>query len=203
MKFKWYIGALIAIISYFVVEQQSGDVPNQEILLTFSQTDGVIEYQKAVASIKKQLLGIGAENVAVTEASNGSLRVTYYSSLDLQNVKNHLFISAEKDGFVSFLKLKNRSNGAPIEETLVDYQIDIYEISKDVTSGMDHEGRCYFELKQDYNRGSQVHLSVLTPVSSFISGHSVVVAQKVSDQVVFTLNTSSFKTPEVRAGPFS
>jgi hypothetical protein len=203
VKFKWYIGALIAMISYFVVEQQRTDVPNQEIVFTFSQVDGAVEYQKALASIKEQLLRIGAENVAVTKASKGSLRVTYYSSLDLQNVKNHLFISGEEDVFATSLKLKSSSNGVPIEDTLVNYQIDIYEISKDVTSGMEHEGSCYFELKQDYSRGSQVHFSVLTPVSSFLSCHSVIVAQKVSGQVVFTFNTFSFKIPEVRAGPFS
>jgi hypothetical protein len=203
VKFKWYIGALLAMISYFVVEQQSTDVPNQEIVFTFSQVDGAVEYQKALASIKKQLLRIGAENVAVTEVSNGSLRVTYYSSLDLQNVKDHLFISGEKDGFATSLKFKNKTSGFPMKDSLVDYQIDIYEISEDVSSGMDHEGKSYFELKQDYSRGSQVHFSFLTPISSLVSDQLVIVAQKVREQVVFTFNTSSFNIPEVRAGPFS
>ena len=100
-----------------------------------------MEYQKALTSIKKQLWRIGAENVAVTEVSNGSLRVTYYSSLDLQNVKDHLFISGEKDGFATSLKFKNKTSGFPMKDSLVDYQIDIYEISEDVSSGMDHEGK--------------------------------------------------------------
>jgi hypothetical protein len=191
------------MISYFVAEQQCTDVPNQEIVLTFSHTNGAVEYQKAVESIKKQLLRIGAEHVAVAEAANGSLSVTYYSFLDLQDVKDHLFISGKKNGFTSLLKPKNKNHGVPIEDCLVDYQIDIYEISEDFSSGMDHEGRSYFELKQDYTRGSQVNLSFLIPTSSFGSDQLVMVAQKVSEQVIYTINTSSFNIPEVRAGPFS
>ena len=203
MKFKWYIGALIAIASYFVVEQQSNDLPNQEIVVTFSHTNSAVPLEKAVASIKTQLLGIGAQNVIVTEAVPGSLKVTYYSDLALQSVTDHLFVLSRTNDVTTSLRLKESSSDTPLEKSLLDYQIDIYVISDDLVSGMHPDGKSYFELKQDYNRGSQVHFYTLQAVSTCRHNHIVSVAQKVSDQVLLAFNNSSFNIPEVRAGPLS
>jgi hypothetical protein len=203
VKFKWYIGALIAIASYFVVKQQSNDLPNQEIAVTFSHTNSAVQLEKAVTSIKTQLLGIGAENVVITEAVPGSLKVTYYSDLALQNVTDHLFTLSNTNDFTTSLRLKENSGDTPLENILLDYQIDIYEISDDLVSGMHPDGKSYFELKQDYNRGSQVHFYTLQAISTCCHNHLVTVAQKASEKVLLTFNNSSFKIPEVRAGPLS
>lgn len=204
MNFKWYIGALIAIASYFVVEQQSNDLPNQEIVVTFSPTNNPVQLEKAVTSIKNQLLGIGAENVIITEAAPGSLKVSYYSDLALQSVTDHLFILSHTNELTTSLRLKENSGGdTPSENSLLDYQIDIYEISDDLVSGMHPDGKSYFEVKQDYNRGSQVHFYTSQVVTTCRHNHIVTVAQKVRDRVLLTFNNSSFNIPEVRAGPVS
>ncbi|MFT4838362.1 MAG: hypothetical protein ACJAWA_000206 [Nonlabens sp.] len=203
MKIKWYIGALIAIASYFVVEQQSNDLPNQEIVVTFSHTNSAVQLEKAVTFIKTELLGIGAQNVIVTEAVPGSLKVTYYSDLALQSVTDHLFVLSLTNDLTTSLRLKESSSDTPLEKSLLDYQIDIYEISDDLVSGMHPDGKSYFELKQDYNRGSQVHFYTLQTVSTCRHNHIVTVAQKLSDQVLLAFNNSSFNIPEVRAGPLS
>jgi hypothetical protein len=203
VKIKWYIGALIAIVSYFVVEQQSNDLPNQEIVVTFSHTNSAVQLEKAVTFIKTELLGIGAQNVIVTEAVPGSLKVTYYSDLALQSVTDHLFVLSLTNDLTTSLRLKESSSDTPLEKSLLDYQIDIYEISDDLVSGMHPDGKSYFELKQDYNRGSQVHFYTLQTVSTCRHNHIVTVAQKLSDQVLLAFNNSSFNIPEVRAGPLS
>jgi hypothetical protein len=203
VKIKWYISALIAIASYFVVEQQSNDLPNQEIVVTFSHTNSAVQLEKAVTFIKTELLGIGAQNVIVTEAVPGSLKVTYYSDLALQSVTDHLFVLSLTNDLTTSLRLKESSSDTPLEKSLLDYQIDIYEISDDLVSGMHPDGKSYFELKQDYNRGSQVHFYTLQTVSTCRHNHIVTVAQKLSDQVLLAFNNSSFNIPEVRAGPLS
>lgn len=203
VNFKWYIGALIVIVSYFVVEQHNTILPNQEIVLTFSESNSSVTYLQTIKGVSKQLEDLGAEQVTVSENSKGSFKVSYYSTISLQSVKKDLFEVNLINDFSTSLRLKNNSSDIPAEGDPLDYQIDIYEISDDVVSGMDHEGKSYFELKQDFNRGSQVHFSTLPKFAIAISNDLVSVAEKVNSQLVLTFYTISFQIPEVRAGPVS
>jgi len=197
---KWYIGALIAIISYFVVEQQSVDVPNQEVLLTFIQGENTSSKDLAIETVKTQLLSLGARNVTISSLDNGSLKVSYYSHLAIQNVKEQLFTSLDASSVATAL---NDYGNEPVKESAKDYQIDVYEIQENVVSGFDNEGKCYFELKQDYNRGSQV-LGFVSPVVTIDSRNQLTaIAVKVRGNVLFAFNDSTYKIPEVRAGPIS
>ena len=200
MNVKWYIGALIAIISYFVVEQQSVDVPNQEVLLTFIQGENTSSKDLAIETVKAQLLSIGARNVTITSLDNGSLKVSYYSHLAIQNVKEQLFIDIDDTSVATALY---HTGDHPTKGNNRDYQIDVYEIQENIVSGFDNEGKCYFELKQDYNRGSQV-LGFVSPVVTIDSRNQLTaIAVKVRGNVLFAFNDSTYKIPEVRAGPIS
>ncbi|WP_405369690.1 hypothetical protein [Nonlabens sp. Asnod2-A12] len=201
MNVKWYIGALIAIISYFVVEQQSVDVPNQEVLLTFIQGENTSSKDLAIETVKAQLLSLGARNVTISSLDNGSLKVSYYSHLAIQNVKEQLFTSLDDSTEVATALY--HVGDKPVKENIRDYQIDVYEIQENVVSGFDNEGKCYFELKQDYNRGSQV-LGFVSPVVTIDSRNQLTaIAVKVRGDVLFAFNDSTYKIPEVRAGPIS
>lgn len=201
MNVKWYIGALIAIISYFVVEQQSVDVPNQEVLLTFIQGENTSSKDLAIETVKAQLLSLGARNVTITSLDNGSLKVSYYSHLAIQNVKEQLFTGL--DDTTDVATALYHVGDKPVQEDTRDYQIDVYEIQENVVSGFDNEGKCYFELKQDYNRGSQV-LGFVSPVVTIDSRNQLTaIAVKVRGNVLFAFNDSTYKIPEVRAGPIS
>lgn len=201
MNVKWYIGALIAIISYFVVEQQSVDVPNQEVLLTFIQGENTSSKDLAIETVKAQLLSLGAKNVTISSLDNGSLKVSYYSHLAIQNVKEQLF--TDLDDTTNVATALYHVGGKPVKENTRDYQIDVYEIQENVVSGFDNEGKCYFELKQDYNRGSQV-LGFVSPVVTIDSRNQLTaIAVKVRGNVLFAFNDSTYKIPEVRAGPIS
>ncbi|PPK93624.1 hypothetical protein LY01_02407 [Nonlabens xylanidelens] len=201
MNVKWYIGALIAIISYFVVEQQSVDVPNQEVLLTFIQGENTSSKDLAIETVKAQLLSLGARNVTISSLDNGSLKVSYYSHLAIQNVKEQLF--KDLDDSTGVATALYHVGDEPVKENIRDYQIDVYEIQENVVSGFDNEGKCYFELKQDYNRGSQV-LGFVSPVVTIDSRNQLTaIAVKVRGDVLFAFNDSTYKIPEVRAGPIS
>lgn len=203
VNFKWYIGVLIVVVSYFVVDQQSIVVPNQEIVLTFSESNSSIDYEHAIVEVKKQLEDIGAEHIIVTENTDGSLKVTYYSKITIHNVKNQLFDIDIVNDFPQSLRFKKKTGSNPFQNDFVDYQIDIYEISDDAVSGLDSQNKSYFELKQDFNRGSQVHVSNLPRFTNFLSNDLFSVAEKVNSQLVLTFYTISFQIPEVRAGPVS
>lgn len=201
MNVKWYIGALIAVISYFVVEQQSVDVPNQEVLLTFIQGKNTSSKDVAIETVKAQLLSLGARNVTITSLENGSLKVSYYSHLAIQNVKEQL--SNDLDESTDVATALYHVGDKPVKRNTRDYQIDVYEIQENIVSGFDNEGKCYFELKQDYSRASQV-LGFLNPVVTIDSRNQLTaIAVKVRSKVLFAFNDSAYKIPEVRAGPIS
>lgn len=203
VNFKWYIGVLIVVVSYFVVEQQSIDVPNQEIVLTFSGSYDSQDYQQAIVDIQTQLEDIGAEQVTISEYTNGSLKVSYYSNRPLQSVKKQLFEVNVVNNLSTSLRFKNKTGKQPFNSDLLDYQIDIYEISDELVSGLDHESKSYFELKQDFNRGSQVHFSILPRFTIAPSNELVSVKEKVNSEKLLAFNTISYQIPEVRAGPLS
>jgi hypothetical protein len=203
VNFKWYIGVLIVVVSYFVVEQQSIDVPNQEIVLTFSGSNDSQDYQQAIVDIKIQLEDIEAEQVTVSRYTNGSLKVSYYSDRPLQSVKNHLFEVSVYNDLSTSLRFKNKTGNKPFSNNLLDYQIDIYEISDELVSGLDHESKSYFELKQDFNRGSQVHYFTLPKFTITLYNELVGVKEKANGEKLLAFDTFSYQIPEVRAGPHS
>ncbi len=202
MKIKWYISALIALVSLFVVERHGIEAPNQEIVVSFDSSN---DYQndKTKSLITAQLELLGAENIKVISDQNEQLIITYYSEVPVQNVKNHLFTAGKNEQNLTDLSVHQSGNTSPIEESDLVYQIDVYEISEQLSSGMDDDGKSYFEVKQDFNRGSQVHSSFLSAPLLHKHDYLFATSCRVNNEVDLSFNTASFKIPEVRAGPSS
>ena len=199
---KWYISALIALISLFVVEQHSKEAPNQEIVVSFDALNDQ-QSEETKSFITSQLTQLGAENIAVVINKNDQLIISYYSELPVYDIRGSLFTVTNDEELVNHLRIKKSEGSLPDDEIDLTYQVDIYEISEQLSSGMDDDGKSYFEIKQDFNRGAQVHFTYLQASSLHKHDYLFSTTCKVSRQVNLSFTDSLFKIPEVRAGPIS
>ena len=105
MNSRRYIGALIIVLTFLgVVYQQQNSLPNQEIVLQF--TDAKVtssETQNTIAIVKEQLQNLGADNIHVKETQEGTLKITYYSATNVSSIKK---ILSEENTLIKYGKKK-------------------------------------------------------------------------------------------------
>ncbi|MEN3322919.1 hypothetical protein VP395_04215 [Mariniflexile soesokkakense] len=203
MKAKWCISALIFIFTLLgVASHQQVPVPNQEIVLQFAQLDASSnQAQNTIAIVKKQLQNIGVNNIQVEEQAAGSYKISYYSNTDVAHVKK--ILSEEKELALGVLTSNRNEKPAkfPLKDQSSPYNLDVFEIHKqDANTGFG--GTCGLELKYDYNR-------FFIPIASVPANENDVEnieqlekeAYKFQKNVALTIDNTSHKIPEVRAGP--
>ena len=202
MKVKWHISALILLLTILgVVNQQQISVPNQEIVLQFSNAEVTTEEtQTTIAIVKKQLQDLGADNIQVSEEEKGRLKITYYSDADIASIKETLSKEKKVDIDYSASNQNNKPTEFPFDN-VISYNLDVFEIQKanDVELGFDGY---ILEQKPESDR-------VLIPnvYFSFIEvdvredNKIVKVAYKVSRNNAIAIENISYIIPEVRAGP--
>ncbi|MBP1838918.1 hypothetical protein [Formosa algae] len=205
MNLKWYISTFIVTVALFfgVVSQQQKVVPNQEIVLQFSG-DVVVQdkTEHTISIVKQQLENIGAENIQVSEAEDGTLKITYYSNSDVEHIKEIL----SDDDTLEFDDSNSEHQQFPLnnKDAAVTYNFDVFEIHKASDFAFSHAGKVAIELKASshhYNNtnshpllGSTVHVIELP---------SIKVAYKFYRDIALAIDNNSKKIPEVRAGPLA
>ncbi|NNL15417.1 MAG: hypothetical protein HKO81_02095, partial [Flavobacteriaceae bacterium] len=150
MKLKWYIGALIIILTFLGVGQHQISVPNQQIVLQFADDASSDETQNAVAIVKKQLQDVGADNIIVSDGKDGRLNISYYSNLKVARIKNILSEETQLDLGIVEEQYENDSK-LPFDENQNTYNFDVYEIQKESNSDWDFNGTNILELKSEAN----------------------------------------------------
>lgn len=177
------------------MSQEQSVVPNQEVLLQFSNKKiDLSEKQEALLTVKQQLKSVGAKHIQVQELKNGTLKITYLSITNTANVEaalsNIVDVESTKDG------------ETPLNQDKKTYNLDVYEILKanDSTSGVGD--KFVFELKQEYVRfyNPNVVLYCVNIVNKETTS-LFKVAYKINESVAGAIDNYSYKIPEVRAGP--
>ncbi|MEM9681385.1 MAG: hypothetical protein AAF901_13765, partial [Bacteroidota bacterium] len=76
MKIRWYISFFVITVALLgIVSQQQVTPPNQELVLEFSDSEiSSHDVEKAVTSLKAQLVAVGAENIIVSQ-EDGQLKL--------------------------------------------------------------------------------------------------------------------------------
>lgn len=204
MKAKWYIGTFIFIFTFLGVANYN-QIPeaNQEIVLQFTHLKvSSNEVLNAIAIVKKQLQAIGVDNIQVEEQVSGGLKITYYSDTDAASVKkllseDHILALDDTTSKTTKKPVKSPSNKKPSN-----YNLDVFEIHKqDVGTGF--AGKCALELKSDYNRFFIPIMSVLTNEIDVKTIDCLVKeAYRFRKNSAIVIDNTSYKIPEVRAGPF-
>ena len=76
--------------------------------------------ENTIANVRKKLRNIGASNITLRETKNGTLKISYFSIVDVENIKEAI-IKGNK-----FVLDKNTENKDK-NNTTSDYSIDINE----------------------------------------------------------------------------
>jgi len=200
MNFKKYIGALVFLLSGLgIFSQYDATKPNQEIVLQFQDEITNSEFTElAVASIKLQLQAFGVQEISISEHSDGSLKISYFSEAKVSEVKQFL---SEHSGLCLDIPLSG-SEKLPSEKHIGLYKVKVSEIQKadDLASGF--SGKSIIVQKSDFERF--LNPSDFQSESSVNWSRSVRPIQKIrclSDYLPLTKLQIPYEIPETRAGP--
>ncbi len=205
MNLRWYISTLVIILSVLggFSSQQQSSVPNQEVVLQFTGEHVSHEdTQNAIANVKQQLQHAGAENIKVVEQDNGQLKITYYSTSDVTNIKKQLSQDNVLDLGVTAFDDKSKSNKLPSSNTSIDYNVDVYEIHSNYDIGL--SGKLAVELKSDHDR--LINPNVFAPsyyLNIDATEHLRASGYVFRRYIANAIDKYSYKIPEVRAGPLA
>jgi hypothetical protein len=200
MKLKWYI-LIFAFTLLGIASQHQVCFPNQEIVLRFTNSEVTYnETQKAIDNVKKQLLSIGVSNIRVQEQEDGTLKITYYSDIDVAGIKK--IFSAEKNlklGYVSTHENKEHSKSSSNDSQKL-YNLDVFEIKKQ-DAGFDLSGKYGIGFKSEKYRffNPFIHANLIHIDSNIVNNQNN--ADNFHVYIEIILLESSHKIPDGRAGP--
>jgi len=191
MSAKWYISALLLIFAVFGAFQEQVSIPNQEIMLEF--VDAKINKQNidnTIADVRKKLLNVGISNIIIKETKNGTLKISYFSVVEVDNIKEAII---KDNKFVFNKNSKNNSSS--------NYNIAIYELTDEPDiSNLDY--KFIFEIKYHTDRfTTDTYFAFVKKIEQYKTDQLFKIAYKVNKNSPFTKDKTSYKEPEVRAGP--
>jgi preprotein translocase subunit SecD len=202
---KWYISTFIIILTLLgAVSQQQTVIPNQEIVLQFTDAEVTPEEVKnTIAIVKQQLQDLGVNNIQVKESEHGKLKITYYSDSDVASIKETF--SKEDKLKVDFNSHNQNesSNKFPIDGNTISYNLDVYEIhnGNDIEWNLNGLSVVEFDTKNDrfFDPNSSFYFNPI----EVSEDNSIKLTYKVRKNIALAIDDILHKIPEVRAGPVS
>lgn len=204
MNWRWYFTGLIVALAFIGVSIEKSAVPNQEIVVQFNENSrSSDEAQQAISEITEQLKSIGVADVQVSEMLDGTLKVTYYSTIDISVIEN-LFNKQNKIrlGDTAFNETEDSSR-IPFSTDSNTYKLQVVKIQNDYGSDLGFHG-LPVEIKSIKDQYLNQILSLGSSEINF--GLKNTVEREVGKNyhyVALSINNTSHKIPEVRAGPLA
>ena len=196
MNLKRYIGLLLFAMTLLLVSQQKVNVPNQEIVVQFSDVElSSDEVRNTINLVKTNLESLGVSEIQVSFNDDSSLNITYFSNLDAAIVKNLL---ANK-GLINSQKSSDEQDH---QDSFV-YNLDVFDISKPNQTQGDFQG-VVLDLKSDSDRFQNP--KKYKPSSIYKSKESKFIETEtsaISFRFELAIQDTSCKVPESRAGPLA
>ncbi len=204
MNSRWYIGILIITLTFLggVASTHQIIAPNQEIVLQFSSDDVSAEdTAAAITRIKKQLKTAGVSHIKVKKGREGQLKITYFSTSNVDRIKLLLAHGITLD--LDVAAQTNPKHSLPSQEQTTIYNFDVYEI---------HQGGDFSELgnplaleiKVENDRLLSFNLVAFVPSKNYDTNtNQVDVAYKHIRHSALAIASIAYQIPEVRAGPLS
>lgn len=201
MKKTWYFGALLIAFTFLSIYQNQFSEPNQEIVLKFTDVSVTSdEAQSAIVAIKEQLQTIGISTVRVQELKEGQLKISYYSSVDVESIKKLLV----EDGKIELGVSQKNNNGLPSEKSPKNYKLDVFEIHKNNDLGSGLDGKYVFNLKQNNERFYNPNVYVFNnDVDPNDVSNIVKVSFKAFKNSSVAIDNTLSNIPDGRAGPIT
>lgn len=198
MKSKWYFSTLFLIFACFFALNQEISIPNQEIVLEFSDVRiNEKDVKNTITDVKEKLLKIGVSNIKVLETENGTLKISYYSLVNIDNIKEVLLNENQ-------LALNKNSEKQEKDNLPSDYSIDIYELTNEIDE-LNLDDKLIFETKPISNRftSNKIYTSLKRDLEIHKANQLYKTAFKLTKNDSFSKKNSSYSEPEVRAGPYT
>lgn len=204
MNWRWYItGLIVAFALYGIGLEQSAYDPNQEIVVRFNaHSITASDAQDAISEITGQLKAIGVEYVQVSEIVDGKVSVSYYSTIDVEVIKNLL----SRQNSLSLNHTAFNNTAVPTKTPFGDshsYKLEILKISTDTSVDLGFHG-LVVEVKSAADQFLKPKLSTgfseihFNPKDNFEAQKSPVCAH-----LIVLIDRATYKIPQVRAGPVS
>lgn len=205
MNSRRYIGALIIVLTFLgVVYQQQNTIPNQEIVLQFTDAKVTsVDTQNTIALVKEKLQNLGANNIQVKETVEGTLKITYYSTTNVSHIKKSL---SEENSLSLGYNLNNqdkKSSNLPIENSSISYNLNVYEIQNGNNTDWNFVENTILQIKSDNERLFYPNVFVSIIVSDDKEAGNYKVAYNTFRNIALAIDKASHNIPEVRAGPLS
>ncbi|OBQ56349.1 hypothetical protein JJL45_14060 [Tamlana sp. s12] len=198
---RWCLSAFIFSLTLFgVLSQQQVSLPNQEVVLQFSEeTLSARELQLVLSDIKHQLLESGVSNLQVKANDNGEFRISYYSTVDVAIIKKVFNDEAH-------LELAHAEHQQPLplpsEDHSKKYNVDVYEIQSGNTTDWDFKGTLVLQVDSKSDRF--ISSNTLFSVDFIDTSKAEITFQtafKVCQNIFLDFQDGLHVIPEVRAGP--
>ena len=123
MKIRLQFGILIVLLAFFGTLVEQPIVPNQQIVVHFSdQNISDLDTEKTILNIQEELQRIGAKHVQIGYDAQGQLKITYYSESDVELIQNLLL---QENFKVSFNTNQDKSSDPSEQKDVKDYELNI------------------------------------------------------------------------------
>jgi hypothetical protein len=199
MKIKLHLGVVMVILMFLGTYIEHNLVPNQQIVIQFSNHQITSEEANSAAeALKQQLKDIGAKKLDIGEFNSGQLTITYYSDTDVMRIQKVL----TDDDLVLDYSLENESNDKSIPEKEELYKFNVSEIQDSPINNWDFEGTLVTELNHKSDRYYFPKLKY-SFTKEDIENHSFKEFLRLKITSIYHFNKSKFahQIPQVRAGP--
>ncbi|MCA0154436.1 hypothetical protein LBV24_14490 [Winogradskyella sp. 2Y89] len=196
---KLHLGVVMVILMFLGTYIEHNLVPNQQIVIQFSNHQITSEEANSAAeALKQQLEEIGAEKLDIGQFNSGQLTITYYSDTDVMSIQKVL----TDDDLVLDYSLGKKSNDKSIPEKVELYKFNVSEIQDSPINNWDFEGTVVTELnhKSDRYYFPKVKSSA---TKEELNTNSKILYSRFTISSVFQIYKGKFayQIPEVRAGP--
>lgn len=204
MNWKWLGSVCIVVLACLGVNLKQHASPNQEIELQFqSNRVSSSEAYLAITHIKQKLQSIGIEDIQVVAVPGEPIKITYFSTIDVSFVKG--LFTVKDDLIIDFTSPFQEKTpfDHPFSKEQAPYELQISEISKESSNDLGLNG-VLIDIK--YLRDQYLNHFVygIVSVSNFSVKNSI--ETKINNlhySSVVIIENTSYKIPEVRAGPLS
>ena len=199
MKIKLHLGVVMVILMFLGTYIEHNLVPNQQIVIQFSNHQITSEEANSAAeALKQQLKDIGAKKLDIGEFNSGQLTITYYSDTDVMRIQKVL----TDDDLVLDYSLENESNDKSIPEKEELYKFNVSEIQDSPINNWDFEGTLVTELNHKSDRYYFPKLKY-SFTKEDIENQSFKECLRLKIPSIYHFNKSKFahRIPQVRAGP--
>ncbi len=196
MKTKLHLFGLIVFLGILTVFQDKYTVPNQELIVEFSDKNiSQLEVNTAIFEVQKKLKTLQVTSFSVGGLSEGKLKITYYTTTSVYHIKQ--LLKSIKALSVNMPFSTEDKQGAQ------KYNVDVFEINSNQSTSNPSKGLA-LETKFENNRFSNpLNTASITQVYHYNAVKTFTELKRLLYKSPVLTGGFFYNIPEVRAGPIA